>query len=274
MGLVWKPYLAVLLMLLMFFVTLGLEPEQIAKSLRAYPVIGVGLFAVFVLLPLLSLLARPFFSPIIVAGILLAFSCPSAVATAFWAGVFKGDVATGLVISTIANVLSVVTVPATMLLAVGTVVSVDIVGIMVNLAEIVLIPMAASLLLKRFLRLNWKRVTGYGFRVELALLVLLVWGSIAPGVAYAESNVNEFVFLNVFMFVVLAFAFGVAYVLGKRFGYEQAIAIAIATSVKNAALSLVIGLAAFGSPILPPLIANLVAQNLLLVPVRVIFKEK
>jgi hypothetical protein len=34
--------------------------------------------------------------------------------------------------------------------------------------------MAASLLLKRFLRLNWKRVTGYGFRVELALLVLLV----------------------------------------------------------------------------------------------------
>jgi predicted Na+-dependent transporter len=86
--------------------------------------------------------------------------------------------------------------------------------------------------------------------------------------------VNEFVFLNGFMFVVLAFAFGVAYVFGKRFGYEQAIAIAIATSVKNAALSLVIGLAAFGSPILPPLIANLVAQNLLLVPVRVIFKEK
>ena len=82
-GLIWKPYLAFLLMLLMFFVTLGLEPEQIAKSLRAYPVIGVGLLAVFVLLPLLSLLARPLFSPIIVADVLLAFSCPSAVATAF-----------------------------------------------------------------------------------------------------------------------------------------------------------------------------------------------
>jgi predicted Na+-dependent transporter len=143
----------------------------------------------------------------------------------------------------------------------------------INLAEIVLIPMSASLLLKRFLRLNWKRITGHGFRAELALLVLLVWGSIAPGVAYAESNVNEFAVLNVFMFLVLAFAFGSAYALGRRFGYEQAIAIAIATSVKNAALSLVIGLAAFSPQILPPLIANLVAQNLLLVPVRVIFKE-
>jgi BASS family bile acid:Na+ symporter len=272
-GLIWKPYLAFLLMLLMFFVTLGLEPEQIAKSLRAYPVIGVGLFAVFVLLPLLSLLARPFFSPIIVAGVLLAFSCPSAVATAFWAGVFKGDVATGLVISTIANMLSVVTVPMTMLVAMGTVVSVDIVGMVINLAEIVLIPMAASLLLKRFLRFDWKRITGYGFRVELALLVLLVWGSIAPGVAIVESNVSEFAVLDVFMFLVLAFAFGVAYALGRRFGYEQAIVIAIATSVKNAALSLVIGLAAFGPQILPPLIANLVAQNLLLVPARAIFKK-
>lgn len=272
-GLIWKPYLAVLLMLLMFFVMLGLEPEQITKSFRAYPVIGVGLLAVFVLLPLLSLLARPFFSPIIVAGILLAFSCPSAVATAFWVDVFKGDVATGLVISTIANVVSVVTIPMTMLLAMGTVVNVDVGGMMINLAEIVLIPITASLLLKKFLRINWKKIKGYGFRVELALLVLLVWGSIAPGVAYAKSNVTEFVFLNVFMFAALTFAFGVAYALGKRFGYEQAIAIALATSVKNAALSLVIGLAAFGSPILPPLIANLVAQNLLLVPARLIFKE-
>ena len=260
-------------MLLMFFVTLGLEPEQIAKSLRAYPVIGVGLLAVFVLLPLLSLLARPLFSPIIVAGVLLAFSCPSAVATAFWVGVFKGDVATGLIISTIANLLSVLTVPATMLLAMGTVVNVDVVGMMINLAEIVLVPMSVSLLLKRFLRFDWKRITGYGFRVELALLVLLVWGSIAPGVTISEANVGEFLALNVFMFVVLAFAFGVAYALGRRFGYERAIAIAIATCVKNAALSLVIGLGAFGSQILPPLIANLVAQNLLLVLVRVIFKK-
>jgi BASS family bile acid:Na+ symporter len=273
-GLIWKPYLAFLLMLLMFFVTLGLEPEQITKSLRAYPVIGVGMSTVFVLLPLLSLFARPFFSPIIVAGILLAFSCPSAVATAFWVNVFKGDAATGLVISTIANLISVLTIPTTMLLAMGTVITVDVVGMMIDLAEIVLIPMTASLLLKKFLRINWKKITGYGFRIQLALLALLIWGSISPGVAYAKSNVSEFLLLNVFIFAVLAFAFGTAYALGKRFGYEQAIAIALATSVKNAALSLVIGLVAFGSPILPPLIANLVAQNLLLIPARFIFKDK
>jgi len=273
-GLVWKPYLAVLLMLLMFFVMLGLEPEQITRSLRAYPVIGVGLFSVFVLLPLLSTLAKPFFSPIIVTGVLLAFSCPSAVATSFWVGVFKGDVATGLVVSTIANAVSVFTVPVTMLVAMGTVVSVDVVGMMINLAEIVLVPMVASLLLKRLIRLDWKRIARHGFNAQLGLLVLLVWGSIASGVAYAKSNANEFVVLNVFMLAVLALAFGATYTLGRKFGHEQAIAIALATTVKNAVLSLVIGLAVFGSQVLPPLIANLMAQNLLLVPLVWLFREK
>jgi predicted Na+-dependent transporter len=59
----------------------------------------------------------------------------------------------------------------------------------------------------------------------------------------------------------------------RRFGRQKTISIEIATIVKNAALSLVLGLTAFGPDVLPPLMANLVAQNLLLVVVKALNKE-
>jgi len=79
--------------------------------------------------------------------------------------------------------------------------------------------------------------------------------------------------LNAFMFGTLALAFVLTHFLTRRFGHKKAVSIEIATTVKNAALSLVIGLTAFGPQILPPLIANLIAQNLLLIPAKALTKE-
>ena len=274
-GMIWKPYLAVLLAFLMFFVTLTIEPNEIAHSVRNYPIILVGLFTTFVLVPVLALFAKPFFSPIIYAGALLALCCPSAIVSAFWAKVFKGDIATALVMSVSTNLLSIITIPATMLIAIGKTLNVDVLSMMVNLAEIILVPMAASFLLRRFVHFDWNRASGYGFRVELGLLFLVVWGSIAPGVEYVRNNLVSFALLNGFMVGTLAFAFTLTHFLTRRFGHEKAISIEIATTVKNAALSLVIGLAAFPQDpqVLPPLIANLIAQNLLLILAMALTKE-
>lgn len=273
-GMIWKPYLALLLMFLMFFVALSIEPNEIAHTMGNYPVLAVGLFTTFVFVPVLALFTKPFFSSIIYAGTMLALCCPSAIVSAFWTKVFKGDVATALVMSIVTNLLSIVTIPATMLIAVGTALNVDIPSMMVNLAEIILVPMTASFLLRRFVHLDWNRASSYGSRVELGILVLVVWGSVAPGVKYVRNNVTEFVLLNVFMLGMLAFAFTSTHFLTRRFGHKKAISIEIATTVKNAALSLVIGLTAFGAAILPPLIANLIAQNLLLIPAKALTEER
>jgi BASS family bile acid:Na+ symporter len=207
------------------------------------------------------------------AGTMLALCCPSAVVSAFWAKVFKGDVATALVMSIITNLLSILTVPGTILIAVGTALNVDISSMIVNLAEIILVPMTASFLVRKFVHFDWNRASGYSSRVELGILALVIWGSIAPGVEYVKNNVSEFVLLNAFMFGILASAFALTHFFTERFGHKKAISIEITTTVKNAALSLVIGLAAFGPQILPPLIANLIAQNLLLIPAKALTKE-
>jgi predicted Na+-dependent transporter len=267
-GLIWKPYLAFLLMLLMFSVTISIEPHEIVCCMKNYPVISLSLFTVFVLTPLLALISRPFFSSIIYAGTVLALCCPAAIASAFWAKVFKGDVPTALVISTITNLLAIGTIPVTMLIAVGTTVNIDIASMVLNLVEIILIPIALSFFLRKFVRIDWNRGQGFRSKIELALLVLMIWGSIAPGVEYAENNILEFALLNVFMLGALSVAFVSTHFLARKFGHEKATSIEIATIVKNAALSLVIGLSVFGPQIVPPLIANLIAQNLLLIPAK------
>jgi predicted Na+-dependent transporter len=260
-------------MLLMFFVALSIEPNEISRAMKDYPVILMGFFTTFVLLPLLALSAKPFFSPIVYAGTILALCCPSAIVAAFWTKVFKGDVATSLVMSIFTNLLSIVTIPGTMLIAIGAALNVDIANMMVNLAEIILIPIIASFLVRKFVHLNSNRASGYTSRAELSILALVVWGSVAPGVEYVRNNIAEFALLNAFMLGILALAFILTHLLARRFGRQKAISIEITTTVKNAALSLVVGLTAFGPQIIPPLIANLIAQNLLLIPAKALTKE-
>jgi BASS family bile acid:Na+ symporter len=272
-GVIWKPYLSLLLMFLMFFVALSIEPNEIARATRNYPVIIMGLFTAFVMVPALAFSAKPFVSSIVYAGIILALCCPSAIVSAFWAKAFKGDVATALVMSITTNLLSIVTVPATMLLAIGAALNVDVASMMLNLAEIILVPLAASFLVRRFVRIDWNRVDHFSSKAELCILALLVWGSVAPGVEYVRDNVAEFVLLNAFMVGILALAWALTHFLTRSFGHKKEVSIEIATTVKNAALSLVVGLAAFGPQVLPPLIANLIAQNLLLIPAKALTRE-
>jgi len=272
-GTIWKPYLTILLMFLMFFVTLSIELKEVADTLRNYPVIAMGLFTSFLMMPLLALLTKPFFSSITYAGTLLAFCCPSAIVSAFWTKVFKGDVCTALVMSIITSLISIVTIPATVLIAVGTVLNVDVPSMMVNLAEIILIPMVASFLVRRFIHVDWDRASSYGSNVQLGLLALVIWGSVAPGVKIVSENIVEFALLNAFVLALLGLAFAFTHFLTMGFEPRKEISIEIGTVIKNAALSLVLGLAAFGPSIVPPLTANLIAQNILLVVARAFTRE-
>jgi len=274
-GLIWKSYLAFLLALLMFFAALSIEPKDITESFRSIHLVALALFMVFVFTPALALPAKLLFSsPIVFAGITLAFCAPSAIATAFWTKVFKGDVAFALVISVLANLLSIITMPLTMLIATGQNVTVDFRWMILNLAEVILVPITAAFTLKRAKRFNWKRVTGFGSKIELVILIMLIWASIAQGASLIRSNLWEFAWLNTYMIATLAIAFATAYLLGKRSGHKRAVTMGIAACVKNAALALVIGVTLYGSEILPPLIANLIGQNLLIVPLQLLVKEK
>jgi BASS family bile acid:Na+ symporter len=272
-GVIWKSYLTVLLMLLMFFVALSLESREITAAARNYPVIIIGLSTTLILMPLIGITSRPFFPPVDFAGIILALCCPSAIVSSFWTKMFKGDVATALVISVITNLLSIITIPLTILVAVGTTLSVNATSMMLTLAEIILLPMTIAFVIREYVHIDWNRVRTFGSRADLGIIVLIIWGSIAAGINYVKSDIIEFGALISFIISILAIAFVATYLLTRRFGYQRAMAVMIPTTIKNATLSLVIGLTAFGPEVLPPLIANLIAQNIILIPAKAVTKK-
>lgn len=273
-GLLWKNYIGVLLVVLMLFLYLRIDTEDAKNSVRDAKPLGWALLMTFVFMPLLALVGRVFFAPILFSGIVLALSSPPAAATGFWARIFKGDTAFALVATAIASLLAVLTVPASMLLATGTISSFDPYPMILMLAELILVPALIVLLLKKTVHIGWYRVTRHTAHLELAVVFLLIWGSIAPGIESVKENVLQFGLLNVFMFASLGLGFSIAFLVGRRFGYGRAVSAGIATCVKNAGLSLVIGLTMFGPSVIPPLIANLVAQNLLIVLILTCFKSR
>jgi hypothetical protein len=106
------------------------------------------------------------------------------------------------------------------------------------------------------------------------ILLFIIWGSTALGTAYAQANPTQFLWLNLFILTLLVTSFSVTYALGARNGHRRAITAGMAASVKNGALPLVIATTMLKPEILPPLVANLIAQSLILVTLGVFSSEK
>ncbi|MEM2873148.1 MAG: bile acid:sodium symporter [Nitrososphaerales archaeon] len=270
-GLFFKPFLAYFLTLLMFFTCLKIDLADFRRiNIRT---IFVALFLVFVFMPLLSLIGI-LFSPLIFTGILLAFSCPTAVATAFFSDALKGNPSLAIVLTTITSLISIVTLPITMLIGVGMLIKFDAISMILSLIQIVLVPLSAAILIRRYFRKISDDALKYGNFVSNMALILILWGGVASGVSYIQSNIYDFLGINLVITFLLTIVILVSYNMGRIFGRKDAITLTIATLLKNSVLALVIGIITFGSGVLPALVAHLIDQNILLIPLGLFLKGK
>jgi BASS family bile acid:Na+ symporter len=261
-GLFFKPLLSYLLMIIMFFTCLKVDFADFRKI--NIKTILVGLFFIFIFMPILSLGGMAL-TPIIFAGILVAFSCPSAAVSAFYSDAYKGNPPLAIVLTTIASLISIITLPLTMLIGVGTLIKFDATSIIINLIQIILIPLFAAILMRRYSRKTSEKVCKYDKIFSSILILFVLWGGVASGVSYIEGNMYEFLQVNLIVTLLLLIALAATYIIGKRFSREVAITLAITTFVKNGILALVIGSITFGSGVLPVLVANIMDQNILLI---------
>jgi predicted Na+-dependent transporter len=270
-GLFIKPFLSYLLMIIMFFTCLKTDLADFRKI--GVKTILIGLFFIFVFMPLLSL-GGMLFTPLVFAGILVAFSCPSAAVSAFYSNAYKGNTSLAIVLTTIASLISVITLPLTMLIGVGTSIKFDAISIILNLTQIILIPLFVAALMRRYLRKTSEKVCRYDKTFSYILILFVLWGGVASGVSYIEGNVYEFLQVNLIVTLLLLVALAVPYIIGKRFSREVAITMSITSFVKNGILALVIGSITFGSGVVPVLVANIIDQNALLVILGLLLKRK
>jgi predicted Na+-dependent transporter len=252
----------------MFFVALNIKPKEFANSLRNYKIILLALCLVFIVPPLLSVIGIPFFKPVEYAALAIAFSSPAAISSVFWCDVFRGRTPLALIISMLTNILALITIPITILLVTQTIAQIDSASIFMNLLFILVVPLVAAQILRRLLLKITQKIVVRSHPIQQALVLFLIWGAVAPGAIFVKESPIEFMFLLFFILLILSASFVIAYFSSKRFGRSSAIALSVASSHKNSTLAIVIGGLVLGPIALPALIANLVGQNLFVIPAR------
>ncbi len=269
-GLLWHSYTSIFLALIMFFVAININPREFVNSLKNYKIVLLALCLVFLVPPIMSIVGIPFFKPIEYAALVIAFSSPAAISSVFWCDVFRGRTPLALIVSMVTNILAIITIPITILLVTQTVAQIDSVAIFTNLLFILVVPLATAQTLRRLISQKTQKIVVRSPPIQQALVFFLIWGAVAPGAIFVRESPVEFMLLIFFILLILSATFFVAYFSGKRFGRSSAIALSIVSSHKNSTLAIVIGELVLGPIALPALIANLVGQNLFVIPPRAV----
>jgi predicted Na+-dependent transporter len=267
-GNIWQPYSSVTLGFLMFMVALNVKPTELLHSIQDYRTIFFAYILIFFLPPLLALPAQFLFSPLHYIAIVLALSSPAAISSVFWCNIFRGYTPLALVVSISTNLLAIITIPVTMLIVTGVMASIDVSSIFLNLTYLIVIPVSVAQIIRKLLPSMSQKIIHKSPPIQHALFFLLLWGAISPGAAFTRTHPYDFLIFNIFFLIIFSLIFTIAYLVGKPHGKTHAIALGVVSSHKNSVLAIVIGGLFFGPAVLPPLIANVVAQNVFLIPAR------
>lgn len=256
----WKVYQIPLLALLMFFSALRVESSILAGVDLRKMLWLMGF--VFILMPLLAL---PFKlgEPLTFIGVLIALASPSAAATAFFSSFLGGDIACGVAISFFSSLLSIITLPLTISLFAGASMPIDNSKIFAILGEVIAVPIILALLSRKLFR-NITEIINKHKDYQLIVMFLLSSSIIGFGRGITKGNEMQFAALTAEITAILLFGGVLAYLFGTRYGKRTAVTFLVATSVKNAMLSFEIVLELFGPDAVLPMVANLIAQFLIM----------
>jgi bile acid:Na+ symporter, BASS family len=267
-GAIWQPYTIPILGFLMFMVALNISPKVIIKSIQDYKSISLALIIIFIIAPLLAIPSQFFFSPTQYLAIVLALSSPAAISSVFWCSIFKGYTPLALVISVSSNLLSIITIPLTIFLIAGLMTPIDTTSIVVNLIYLIVIPVITAQIIRKFVPNATRKIVKKSGLIQHVIFFLLLWGAVSPGAMFTRTHPLDFLFFNLFFLFVFSIIFVISFLIGARYGRKTGVALAVVSSHKNSVLAIVIGSLLLGPEALSPLISNVVAQNIFLVPAR------
>ncbi|UWF78512.1 bile acid:sodium symporter family protein [Microbacterium neungamense] len=151
--LVLGPWITPLLMIIMLGMGMTLRASDFAIVARRPVALLIGVLAQYIVMPttgwlLVTLLQL---DPAIAVGVILVASAPGGTASNVMTYLAKGDVALSVAMTTVSTLLAPILTPLLVLFLAGSYLPVDAAGLFLSIVQIVLIPIAVGLLLRRFL---------------------------------------------------------------------------------------------------------------------------
>jgi len=259
-----KPWIQVTLFLMLYPMMVGIQVEQLTQAAKNGKTIFWSLLLNFIISPSLGYLVATLLlghtPPFAVALILLA-ATPCAGMVVGWTGMAKGNAPLALVIVALSLVLSIVTIPLTMRLLVGTLVTVDTGALFKGTFLVILIPLVLGDITRRLI-IRWSGQAGF-MKIKPLLPPISMLGmfsilfiSLALGADKIVANWKSIfvIFAAILLFYFIQFAFSVWLV--RQAGMKNADGIALVYCVVGKNVSLAVGLASqFFSPLTVAMLA-------------------
>ncbi len=149
-----KRLIVPLIQIIMFGMGTMLCLADFARVLQMPRAVMIGMVLQFSVMPLAGAgLAAAFgFPPEVAAGVVLIGSCPGGVASNVMTYLARGNVALSVTMTACSTLVSPVMTPLMMKLLAGRYIPIDVVAMMLNILQIVIVPIAAGLIANRILR--------------------------------------------------------------------------------------------------------------------------
>jgi BASS family bile acid:Na+ symporter len=215
---------------------------------------------------LIIFIFRDRFSSEIYLGLVIASTTPAGISVIFLSHLYGGSLDKSLVISFLSNVLSPLLLPVVVFFLAGEVIQVDWLNMVRTIVKLVVIPVGLALLARRtFLK---EFLKAEGTYISIGILFFLVTGVIAPVGQMLLADIDQSIFLAIFVLLLITINFGIGFWLGSD--HKAKVTYAISMSYKNFTLAMVIALTLFSPAVAIPAAIYTVMNNLFLIPLQLI----
>lgn len=261
-----KIYINFTLFLMLYPMMVGTRIDEIVQAAKNLPAVSWSVVFNFVVSPLIGFVLAVTLlkgSPSLAAGLLLLSAAPCAGMVVSWTGLAKGNVPLSLVIVALSLTISIVTIPLTMLILGGSLITVDAASIFKGTLFVILIPLLAGDITRRII-IAVKGKTGFQSvrpilpPLSMLGMFMIIFISVAMGTPriLAQWQLVLLIIPALVLFYLLQMTLSIGLTLRLGFSHHDSAAIIYSVAGKN--IPLAIGLA---SQFFSPLTVTMLAIN-------------
>jgi BASS family bile acid:Na+ symporter len=232
------PHIPAGLGLIMLGMGLTLHYRDFAAALRQPAIVAAGVVAQFLIMPLLGwgiarVLGLP---PAVAAGLILVASCPGGTASNVITHLAGGNVPLSVLMTTVSTFAAVLITPLWTAALAGAQVPVPAGAMMLDLAQVVLLPVAAGLLLNRLIPPSWRGFVTAASPLLSILFIILIVGAIVASRKSAIAGAAGTLLLAVTLLHAGGFGLGWLFARLLRSDPRAARAISVEVGMQNSGL--------------------------------------
>lgn len=254
--------------LVTFIGSLNMDFKAFKKTITTPIPIGLTMLVLRVIVPIGALVIGHLVFPnhaYARVGLLLFATIPTGINSAVWVMIHKGKIALTLSVILLDTLISPFVLPFSIALLAGATTSVDTVGMMISLLQMIVIPsilgMAVNQLSKGEVPKKWNPRLSPIAKLGLVLVVMINGATVAP---YFTTFDRHLLLTIATVFTLASFGYTTAWLLAKlaKMNQETTIAIVFSGGLRNVSTGAVIAIAYFPIEAALPVVAGLLFQQI------------